>query len=609
MAEGQEDLLQELIQAYQETLRILRSFQSAGRSLLSRLSHAQQKRALIERGNQELRWNENLRQATQDMSPDERSQLLERHADVVLDQNGALEAQANDLLARNQDLEQQNAAGEDRLAEQQRLLDAERNDDRNRDGFNDGDVNDVAQENAVDDRVQENTVDDTAQDEALDDAAADRERAEAEAAEAEQKRKEQQEEANRRNERGDGLDPAAAAETAAAAGLAAGELEELQEDRAEDLQQAQGLDENGERLDPANEADNELETGTDDAERGQVDPAAEAGLDADDRQHQDELGQGDPSQDQPGPGDQGQEPGLDADNELSEPGVDANNALDDRSRDADNALEADVSQEGPSPYAKDESDRDSPTVDAAGPALDSDVNRDDGQQTDVSADRDGVNPAVAADDRGTDELREDQSDLGQDPPQAEPADVDSQQVDGQQPAGQQVSPQQVDAPGAEAPGAEGPQAEAPQVDAPQAPEQGANQVPQVNGPDTQQIANASQTAVDEAGLDGDGQGAGAQTSEAQGSQWRPPEDPAIAEARASQPNGQQSGPSQDLPPGEKAQIDNIRGDQKPLSSVKVDSGGVATSERPGTPAAQRDQNLNRGGRGQGDDGGRGRGDG
>ncbi len=194
-------------------------------------------------------------------------------------------------------------------------------------------------------------------------------------------------------------------------------------------------------------------------------------------------------------------------------------------------------------------------------------------------------------------------------------------------SGQQVDAQQVEAPQADTQQVDAQQVEAPQADAQQVQASGQGveagqdgaQPPQPKGPNTQQIANASQNAVDEAAGLGqeDGQSPGSQTegpstSQAQGTQWRPPEqaaeDPAIAEAKGQQ-NGRSSGPGPELPPNEKATFDNVRTDQTPLSSVKVEGGSVATSERPGTPAAQRGQDRDRGGRGndgRGDDGGRGR---
>jgi hypothetical protein len=229
-----------------------------------------------------------------------------------------------------------------------------------------------------------------------------------------------------------------------------------------------------------------------------------------------------------------------------------------------------------------------------------------------------VNPYVSEETGVDNDLQQDGTEPGQNGQQVDPQQVDSPQVDAQQVDAQQVDAQQVNGQQVDAQQVNGQQVDAQQVDAQQVQSSGQEagqdgaQPPQANGPNTQQIANASQTAVDEtAGLGQDGQSEGRPTSEAQGSQWRPPEqaaeDPAIDEARQTQGNKQQSGPGQALPPHEKAQFDNIRQDQKPLSAVKVEGGGVATSERPGTPAAQRGQDRDRGGRGndgRGNDGGR-----
>ncbi len=145
------------------------------------------------------------------------------------------------------------------------------------------------------------------------------------------------------------------------------------------------------------------------------------------------------------------------------------------------------------------------------------------------------------------------------------------------------------------------------------------QPPQPKGPNTQQIANASQNAVDEtAGLgQEDGQSPGSQTegpstSQAQGSQWRPPEqaaeDPAIAEAKGHQGNSRRAAPAQSSRPTRR-RVRQRSERPEPLSTVKVDSAGVsppATAPGPRLPSAARTATVARGNDGRGNDGGRGR---
>jgi hypothetical protein len=331
------------------------------------------------------------------------------------------------------------------------------------------------------------------------------------------------------------------------------------------------------------------------------------------------------------------EPKVDADNALNDPSVDADKAVDDPSAEADNVRETEPAAERQdvNPYVAEET------------GADNDLRQD-----------------------GTELGQDDQQ---ADPQQVDPQQVDPQEVDAQQVNGQQVDPQQVDAqqdpsldgnnaqqtdvdqsaeqssPGATNQGVvewdtdrDGSHIELDAENAdgtvyqtgengPSLTVNGGEQGQQQSTPDVEgqeQGGSQSAEAVNIDRVDGQtftvGQGGvqfaeqneasagteGPSTSQAEGTQWRPPEqaaeDPAIAEARATQGNKQQRGPGKELPPDEKAQFDNTRGDQEPLSKVKVDSAGVATNDRPGTPAAQRGQDRNRGqgNEGRGNDGGR-----
>ncbi|WP_198681821.1 hypothetical protein, partial [Kribbella rubisoli] len=166
-----------------------------------------------------------------------------------------------------------------------------------------------------------------------------------------------------------------------------------------------------------------------------------------------------------------------------------------------------------------------------------------------------------------------------------------QQLSGQEPEVAAPEPQQVQAP------EQGQQ----QVQASEQGmgEQNANQAgQQLNA---QQVGNAAQSGVDQsASLGSDEQGQSGQESQAQ-SQWRPPaEEPVLDEQRA------KSGPNQpgsEIPPGERDTLTRTQQGQAPAAgATSREGGGVATSERPGTPAQQRGQDRNRGDRGRDDTG-------
>ncbi|WP_327639872.1 hypothetical protein OHB24_16340 [Kribbella sp. NBC_00482] len=634
-----EDLLRILVREF-------RRLKSMGQNLWNRLSSQQRRRAGIERGILQDRWGP-------DRNPDvdvrDRTAQLEREA-------ARAENQVRDLEGQNENLR----GDVDRLREQNQ--DRDLNNDRDRDGIDDRvenrtDLDRDHRDDATERRDDIDQQNDNANDrdgDGVDDAV---ERREADRArEDDEKRK--RDEQNSQQNREDGIDPATAG-TAAGAALAADEIAD--EQNADDRQDVEAdnesdVDADSTVDDPSAEADNVRETEPA-AEQEDVNPyvAEEGALDPNDRLNENDGQQTDPTLDADG------EPKVDADNAVGDPSAEADNALEDSSVDADSAVddpsaEADnvrdtepaAEQEGVNPYvaeegALDNDDRLQQTdlaQEGQDSALDGDeldgseldesgLDANDGQHTDVSAEQDGVNPYVAEETGVDNDLQNDGTELGQDGQEADPQQVDSPQVDAQQVDNPQVDAQQVGDPQVDTQAVNGQQVEAPQADTQQvdaqqvqASGQGAEagqdgaQPPQPKGPDTQQIANASQNAVDEtAGLgQEDGQSPGSQTegpstSQAQGSQWRPPEqaaeDPAIADAKA-QGNKQRSGPAQALPPDEQAQFDNTRGDQEPLSKVKVDSAGVATNDRPGTPAAQRGQDRNRGqgNDGRGNDGGR-----
>jgi hypothetical protein len=120
----------------------------------------------------------------------------------------------------------------------------------------------------------------------------------------------------------------------------------------------------------------------------------------------------------------------------------------------------------------------------------------------------------------------------------------------------------------------------------------------------QQVGNAAQSGVDQSaalGSDEQGQSQGGQESQAQ-SQWRPPaEEPLLDQQRAT--NGPNQ-PGSEIPPGERDTLTRTQQGHAPAAgATSREGGGVATSERPGTPSQQRGQDRSRNDRGR-DDGGR-----
>jgi hypothetical protein len=617
MAEDQleaEDLLKILVREIQRLKRF-------GQDLWKLLTPQKQRRVGIERGVIEDRWGPDP------YSPEgvqDRTARLERDA-------ARAEQQVRDLEERNQDLQN------DLDRERDRDRDRELNNDRDRDGIDDRvenrtDLDRDHRDDATERRDETDRENEDANDrdgDGVDDAVERREDERAREDEERRKREEQ----DRQQNREDGIDPATAAGAAVGAAVVAEEIDDQQdEQRAEDLQQEQqeqrDVDAEADQRDPASEADNQQQTETDTGQDG-LDPT-ERNLDQD-----------------------GSE--ADADNALDESSVDADNAVEDPSAEADN-LSQDEQGLGDQQdtYLDQSAGQDSPG--AANERVVEWDNERDGSHLELNSDQEwdgtvyqtGENgPSLTVHGGEQDQQRSGSEVAGPEQGGTQSAEaVNIDRIDGQtftvDQGGVQFADQngaqneatvgadggqrddlaqdhQVPGPGQEVPAQQPQQVQAQTVDAP---EQGADQVPQAQGPNTQQIANASQTAVDETaglgqdGQDGqDGQSPGGQTearstSQAQGTQWRPPEqaaeDPAIDAAKAHK-NGRPSGPGPELPPDEKAKFDHVRADQKPLTAVKVNGGSVAAGERPGTGgqlAAQRTADRND--RGRGDDGGRSR---
>ncbi|WP_410789421.1 hypothetical protein [Kribbella sp. C-35] len=597
--EATDEVTQALLRGFRQMKRMARGGLRQVQALLSRYKRH---RVGVEHGLSQGRWDPETDRLMQRSDGPDRTRDIERAAELS-ERNDALGQQIRDTEARNRDLRERSEnlrAENDAANERTRDAEAERNNDRDGDGIPNDDVRELTDvdNDRIPDTRERDIENDQQNDNTTADADADRRRQE-EQARADNDRRNREEPENQQN-REDGIDPLTAG-TAVGAAAAADEIADEQDERNADDRQENADADRETTVDADNavddrstdadnavddrsaEADNDRQTDLT-AEQDGVDPhvAEEGALDANDRLNENDGQQTDPA--------------LDAD---GQPKVDAENAAEDPSAEADNGRQAEpaAEQEGVDPYVAEEGALDNDerfqqtdlAQEGQDSALDGDeldgsdldepgLDANDGQQTDVSADQERVSPYVAEETGVDKDLQNDGTELGQD--------------------GRQVDPQQVEASGQ---GVE-------------AGQDGA-QPPQPKGPNTQQIANASQTAVDEtAGLgqeDGQsGQTEGPSTSQAQGTQWRPPEqaaeDPAIAEAKG-QKNGRPSGPGPELPPDEKATFDHVRTDQKPLTAVKVEGGGVATSERPGTPAAQRGQDRDRGGRGndgRGGDGGR-----
>jgi hypothetical protein len=575
-----------------ELRKFIRTARTRGQQIWRLLNGQQRRRAAIERGLNQDRWGPDRRQ---DNDGPDRTAQLERDAARAEQQVRDLDAQRRDLEARNENLREQNEAAD----QQRRDADAELNKDENRNGRDDAE--DLRDQDG--DRVPDSTelAHQEAQDNqaANDEAEADRRR-DAEREQADAERREQAEQDRRQRDRDEGVDPLTAGAAAGGAAIAADEIDDqLDEQAAEDVQQEQqeqqDLDAETDPRDAANEADNQQQAQTDTGQDG-VDPyvAEEGALDPNDRLQEDNLAQ---------------------EGQRQDSGLDADNALDDPSTEADNVRQTDTAaeQDGVDPYVAEEGALDSPTIGG-----------DDRQQETAGQDSLGATNVVEWDNEQHGDHLELNADQewdgtvyqtgengpsltvhgGQDGQQTE-QDAEVPEQSGSQ-SGEAVNIDRVDG-----------QTFTVNQGGVQFADQ-AEQAPQAEGPDTQQLAKASQTAVDEtAGLGQDdqdgrspgGQSEGRQTSEAQGTQWRPPEqaveDPAIADAKAGQQNGRPSGPGQELPSHEKEQFDKIRTDQKPLTSVSAESIGAGAGERSGRDLQRaQETGRGRGNEGRGNDGGR-----
>jgi hypothetical protein len=175
-------------------------------------------------------------------------------------------------------------------------------------------------------------------------------------------------------------------------------------------------------------------------------------------------------------------------------------------------------------------------------------------------------------------------------PAQEPQSVQAQPAQSQQVDAQQVDTQQVEAPeqGQQQMPEQGQQQMSEQGMGEQSPNQAGQQL------NAQQVGNAAQSGVDQSaalGSDQQGQSQGGQESQAQ-SQWRPPaEEPLLDQQRAT--NGPNQ-PGSQIPPGERDTLTRTQQGHAPAAgATSREGGGVATSERPGTPAQQRGQDRSR----------------
>ncbi|MFI5696626.1 hypothetical protein ACIA58_32530 [Kribbella sp. NPDC051586] len=561
-------------------------------------TNQQQRRALIEDGNSRRSWDRNLDVATRDMDPRDRTRGYEQTASDV--------RAAEELQAGNRGLEQQRQALQAEVDGAQQQLDqqaAQLNNDRDRDGIPDDIENrtDFDRDHRNDATQRRDEIDeqnDRAHDQdgdGVDDGVEDREAQQAR--DDEDRRKQQEEERRRNQESEEGVDVVDAAPAAVGAAATAEALDdELDQERADDL----------ETQDPSAEADNLRQAETDAAEQDGVDPSAaeQTGLDANDRLQQDNLDQQpevDAQQDGLNP-DATEQAGLDNDlqqDNSTTPQTAEDNALDSSTLDAEQQTDLTQDQQAPAQDQQvDGQDQQLSGRDQQVPAQDQQL---DGQDQQLDG-RDQPEPAADEQLSG-----QDQEVSEQDP-----------QVDGQDQhlsgEGQQVPAQDQQLSGQEQ---QVPEQQPPQVEAPeqgqqqaQASEQGMGEQPnqtgqRPTGPNTQQIANASQSAVDEtAGLgsddQGQGQGQGGQESQGQRTQRPPAEEPILDEHRQDRANGQsQTQPGNEIPPNERATLDRSQEGYAPAALATRDSGGVATSARPGTAAQQRSQDRSRNDRPQG----------
>ncbi|TDW98411.1 hypothetical protein [Kribbella sp. VKM Ac-2566] len=647
MAEDQleaEDLLRILVREFKR-------YKDFGQNVWNRLTSRQRRRVGIETGVIRDRWGPDPRS---NEDPRDRTARLEREA-------ARAEEQVRDLESQNENLR----GDVDRLQQQNRDRDQDLNNDRDRDGIDDRvenrtDLDRDHRDDATERRDEAAEELDNANDrdgDGVDDSV---ERREDERAREDDERR-KREERESQQDRADGVDPVTAG---AAAGAVAGASELADEqnagDRQEDLEADRestvdadnALDESTVDADnavddPSAEADNVRQTEPA-AEQEGVDPyvAEEGALGNDERFQQNDLEQ------------DGQQtaPTLDADNELNEPGADADNALDESTVDADNAVdepsaEADnvrqtepaAEQEGVDPYVAEEGalgnderfqqndleqagQQTAPTLDADNelnePGADADNALD---ESTVDADNAVDDPSAEADNVRQTEPAAEETDVDQSAEQSSPGATNERVVEWDtERDGSHIeldSDQEWDGTvyqtGENGPsvtingGQQGQEQSAPDVEGQ---EQGGSQSAEAVNLDRVegQTFTVGQNGVQFADQNQASPATeGPSTSQAQGTQWRPPEraaeDPAIAEARETQGDKQQRGPGKDLPPHEQAQFHHTRGDQEPLSKVDPKNAALATNDRPGTPAAQRGQDRDRGGRGndgRGGDGGR-----
>ncbi|MGW6198117.1 hypothetical protein ACWF0M_18380 [Kribbella sp. NPDC055110] len=593
MAEDQleaEDLLKIIVREF-------RRFKAYGQDLWRLLTSQQKRRVGIERGVIEDRWgpdpdrNEDVR---------DRTARYEREAAQAQQQVDALESQNQDLRTE--------------LDRERQDQDRDLNNDRDRDGIDDRvenrtDLDRDHRDDATERRDDVDQQNDNANDrdgDGVDDAVERRE--DDRAREDEEKRKQEQ---DRQQDREDGIDPVTAGAAAGAAAEAAELADEQDEPNADDRQEdleaenESKVDADNALDDPSAEADNERQTEPA-AEQEGVNPyvAEEGALDANDRLNENNLDQDGQQTDSTLDADNAlDDRSVDADNALADPSVDADNALDEPSAEADNVrqTEAGAEQEGVSPYVSDGDNlqQDGTDLGQDGAQQEPSLDGNDPQQTDVDQSAEQSSPGAANERVVEWDTERDGSHIELN--SSEESDGTSYRI-GENGASLTVHG-----------GEQGQEQSAPDAEGQ---EQGGTQSAEAVNLDRidGRAFTVGQNGVQFA--DQNEASAGAEspsTSQAQGTQRRPPEkaaeDPAIAEARATQGNKQRSGPAQELPPDEKAQFEHTRGDQEPLSKVKVDSASVATNDRPGTPAAQRDQDRDRGGRGndgRGGDGGRGR---
>ncbi|GAA3098292.1 hypothetical protein JOF29_005894 [Kribbella aluminosa] len=614
-----DEIFDALRRAGADLKRIVSSGRRLSQNLWSRLNRSQRQRAGIERVVNSQRFDPRVDRAMQGVDP----QVRTRAAEV-----SSLQAAANDGDRLIRDLEAQRQEQQQRIDTLQRDVDQARNNDRDGNGIDDRiddrtdrDRNGIDDNVDRDDRLDEQNNDANDRDgDGVDDAVERREQQGAEADAERAKREEQDRKAQSEGERG-GIDPAAAAGTAAGAAVAAEELNDLQDEREQ-----------------ADKADDQQQAAPDsdlDAAPNTTDPDRDPALDPNDPANASALDANDPSLDQNAPAVDATDPSLDLNNpalDANESGVDGNDpSLDTNDRANAPAVDANdpaLDPNDPSnPYVTDNPELDTPTAEADNPQQNADLesaddlsnsgpepttnpdlgpeqNGPDPYATDTSVDNNlqdgpdqaGTDPYVTDTARDTD-LAQDEADPGQDPqtpngPNPEQTlQADTQQAPAQQPQAQQVDAQATEQGQAQQQAPEqGQQADAqPAQQAQQttAPEQG-QQVPTPNAPNApnaQQIGNAANTAVNEtAGLGDEGPADQGQSQGGQAqSQWRPPEQAPENKAIDAAREGNQIPPGRDFSSDEKAALTKVTGDtaaahEAVSSSPAAGDGGRSTRD-------------------------------